>query len=63
MTHVFLNNNQLTGEHFFAQIDRLVYGVYRGLKNTFLLRRQHPHGARTLHGHAAPLAEQQPIDW
>ncbi len=38
--------------------------VYPKLKKkTLLLRRQHPDGARAVHGYDGTVAELQPIDW
>jgi hypothetical protein len=54
LTDLDLHENQLTGQHIFAQIDRLVYEfTNNNLKKTSLLRRHNPDGAGTLHGYEA----------
>jgi hypothetical protein len=54
-----LRDNQLTGERLLLRL----IGWSTTLKTTFLLRRQHSHGIRPLHGTEGARTEDQQIDW
>ena len=57
-----LSSNQLTGASKNSLHCNFGIRVYRKLKKTFLLHRQHSDGARAVHGYEATLAAQQQID-
>ena len=57
-----LSYNQLTGASKNSLHCNFGIRVYRKLKKTFLLHRQHSDGARAVHGDDAPRSAHQPID-
>ena len=57
-----LENNQLTGAPKNLLYCNFGIRVYQHLNKTSLLRRQHPHGIRPLHGNEGTLSVRQRID-
>ena len=57
-----LGDNELIGVCTGNSLDYNGIRVYRELKKTFLLRRQHSHGIRLLHSTGGALSERQRID-
>ena len=62
LTGLILSYNQLTGASENSLHCNFGIRVYQHLNKTSLLRRQHPHGIRPLHGNEGTLSVQQRID-